>query len=369
MTRDAPIRLALTMPRRLLFKSTDHHYLYRRLPKLSEHVPIEVIGHTSWLTHVAVSARFILCRAKLARLDALLFGSDLLMPIGRLPPCDVVFSYGFFPRFAIDRPIVWEQTFAAATFEADPKQWRSRLQRAYGGAVARATRVVTATEHSAAVFREHFPRHADKIAVVPYFFPGLDIRPAEEVTAKHRAPDAPVEILFVGKAARRKGLDTLCDAMRLLSPQTRGQLKVTAVSAMLDGSVALPNDVTHHTFVDDIDALFRRAQLFVFPTKEEAFGLVLVEAMAAGCGILTTANPLQVSIVGEPGGLFVDPHDAVALSRALEDIVADRERLARMGAHNRERAAAIYAPDVVAERLHGVLAGALAEHELKTSHA
>ena len=361
MSEKVALRVALTMPRRLPFKSTDRDYLYQRLPQLASFVPVEIRGHSSLLTYAAVSARFALRRAGMTLVDSWMFGSDLLMPIGRLPACDVVFSYGFFPRFRLDWPVVWEQTFASATYDADADAWRSRLQRDYREAVVRATRIVTATDYSADVFREHFPNEASKVAVVPYFFPQLDIRREEEVSAKYEG-DGPVEVLFVGKAARRKGLDTLCSALRLLPPERRAQLRVTAVSALLDGPVDFPPDVVHHAFVPNLNALFRRAHVFVFPTKEEAFGLVLVEAMAAGCAVITTSNPLQVSIVGERGGMFVDPHDPIALSRALDAIVEDRSGAARMGAHNRQRADEIFGPKVVAERLYEELERAKAEH-------
>jgi glycosyltransferase involved in cell wall biosynthesis len=132
----------------------------------------------------------------------------------------------------------------------------------------------------------------------------------------------------VGKQARRKGLDTLVQAWALLPAHVRRQLAVQVVSAMVDGEVSLPPEWARARYVPDVCAVMENAHVLVFPTKQEAFGLVLVEAMAAGCMIVTTKAQLQRSIVGDEAGCFIDPHSSEELATALESVVADRSRLA-----------------------------------------
>ena len=357
--RQRAIRLALTMPRWIPIRSTDHHYLYRRLPRLDRYVPIEVRGHPSLHTVAAVVGLYVSRRVFLPGLGERLFGSDLWLSTGRVPPCDAVYSYGFFPRRELAQPILWEQTFGAAAWGTDPATWSLRLRRERLRIVERAARVFTATEHSAEVFRDAFPAHASKVAVVPYFLPALEPVQPEAVRRKFADARGKLHLLFLGKQARRKGLDTLVSALGRLPSACRAKLHLTVVSAFLDGRVRLPSDVEHHRSVPDVRPLFERTHLFVFPTKTEAYGLVLPEAMAAGCAVVTSSNPLQISIVGQDGGAFVNPHDPDALAEAIERLAADRDRLAEMAVANCRRAAACYAPAVVAERFYAEACRAL----------
>lgn len=345
------IRVALTMPRFVPFRSTDHHYLYTRLPQVEDYVPVTVRGHHSVIGSAAMTTRFVLRRAGLGWVDSAVFGSNVLMPVGRLPECDAVFSYGFFPRHEVNQPIVWEQTFGNPTWGSDALDYHRELRHHRCRAVERATRVVTATDYSAEQFRAAFPAHADKVTMVPYFLPNLGIVDEAFVRDKHQQR-GPVEILFVGKQGKRKGLDTLAAALRHLPDDVSRQLRVTAVSALLDGPISLPHQVEHHVFVEDLAPLYQKAQLFIFPTKHEAFGLALVEAMATGCAVITTSNPLQRSIIGEAGGMFINPHDTNELAKTITEVVRDRDKLVAMGLANRQRAADVYAPAVVAASLH-----------------
>lgn len=65
-------------------------------------------------------------------------------------------------------------------------------------------------------------------------------------------------------------------------------------------------------------AVYAAADLFSYPTSSwESFGIVLIEAMASGLGVVAADDPIRKEIVGE-AGLFVDPTDSDAYALALE---------------------------------------------------
>jgi glycosyltransferase involved in cell wall biosynthesis len=101
--------------------------------------------------------------------------------------------------------------------------------------------------------------------------------------------------------------------------------------------VGLPAGWRHERFVPDLRALMAGAHVLAFPTLREAYGLVLVEAMASGTAILTTSAPIQRDIVGAGGGLFAHPKDPDAIAEALRELAFHREKLAAMARANVRR--------------------------------
>ena len=105
----------------------------------------------------------------------------------------------------------------------------------------------------------------------------------------------------------------------------------------------------------DLPALYHLADLFVLPASHasEAFGLVQVEAMAAGVPCICTELGTGTSYVNQDGvtGLVVPPRDPAALAAAINDLLADPTRRAEMGTAARARVAAEFDLDVMVERV------------------
>jgi len=95
--------------------------------------------------------------------------------------------------------------------------------------------------------------------------------------------------------------------------------------------------------VDDADLppLYHQAHLFVLPanTRAEAFGTVLLEAMASGLPCVTTDVGTGTSWVVQEGatGLVVRPQDPKALAGAIRSLLTDPEHRARMAQAGRAR--------------------------------
>jgi glycosyltransferase involved in cell wall biosynthesis len=87
-------------------------------------------------------------------------------------------------------------------------------------------------------------------------------------------------------------------------------------------------------FSPQISRYFAAADVFLFPTVYDSFGLVIAEAMAAGLPVVTsrTAGAAELIEHGRTGLLTDDPWDVPALAEALGVLVASPERRAAMGA-------------------------------------
>ncbi len=80
--------------------------------------------------------------------------------------------------------------------------------------------------------------------------------------------------------------------------------------------------VTLHGYVPRIEVKHEMelANLFILPSRFEAFGVVLIEAMATGCPVISTYSGGPESIVKDPSGILVEPEDPVGLETAMERI-------------------------------------------------
>ena len=146
-------------------------------------------------------------------------------------------------------------------------------------------------------------------------------------------------MLFVGRFVYYKGLDVLIDAMRdcegtlLLAGDgpLESDLRARVAAHGLEPRVRFLGRVPD----EDLPAYYRAADLFVLPSmaRTETFGVVQIEAMAAGLPVVSTNLPTGVPWVNQDGvsGLVVPPGDAGALAAAIRRLQTDpvlRERLA-----------------------------------------
>ncbi|GAC1652628.1 MAG: hypothetical protein NVS4B8_27980 [Herpetosiphon sp.] len=90
---------------------------------------------------------------------------------------------------------------------------------------------------------------------------------------------------------------------------------------------------------EELASLYRNAQLFVLSSDEEGLGIVILEAMASGLPVVSTAcgGPETIVINGETG-LLIPIRDAQALARAMRRLLSDPVLRKRMGAAGRQLA-------------------------------
>ncbi len=100
---------------------------------------------------------------------------------------------------------------------------------------------------------------------------------------------------------------------------------------------------------------YQRLTIYAFTSRNEGFGLTLIEAMAAGAA-LVAARAGAAELVVEDGvtGVLVPPGDADALAAALEPLLRDPAACAAMGARGRARVVANFSLDAEAARIADV---------------
>ena len=109
----------------------------------------------------------------------------------------------------------------------------------------------------------------------------------------------------------------------------------------------------------DIHRLLADADIYCQPNVEpEAFGLSLIEAMAAGLPVVTSALGGAKEIVDETCGVLVAPRDPVTLASELSSLLDDRSRRERLGAHGPARARALCDPAAQMPRIADILQAA-----------
>jgi glycosyltransferase involved in cell wall biosynthesis len=243
-------------------------------------------------------------------------------------------------RHRLDVPVI------AHHHHLDPNPLNGLIERRV---VDAADRVVVGSEFARRQLAAELGARTDHVAVVPY---GVDARfaprPArDDLRARYGLGGGPVA-LFFGGLKTRKNLDVLLDVWRAvvgavpgarllvagdgpLRPALRARAEALGVgpSVVFTGYVAEAEKPDH----------FNLADVFVFPSAMEGFGLTVAEAMSSGLPVVVSdRGALPELVVDGEGGFACDPGAPQQFAEALRRLLGDPALRAKFGGASAERA-------------------------------
>jgi glycosyltransferase involved in cell wall biosynthesis len=274
-----------------------------------------------------VSEAYLLGASATARESDLWHAPHYTMPRRRSTPCVV--------------------TIHDLTFFTNP-EWHERskvafFRRAISYSAQHARALLCVSAFSARLLEEILPAHAP-ITVAPLGVELDTFRPDSSGDAalfESRAlPRTVPYLFFVGTVEPRKGLDVLLGAFAELAEEI-DEVELWLAGQAGWGTGPIETQLATHPFatrirrlgfVDDavLPALYRQARAVAYPSRGEGFGLPVLEAMACGAMVVTTAGTVMAEVAGGAASL-VPIGDAGALAKALAEALGatDDERAAR----------------------------------------
>ncbi len=169
-------------------------------------------------------------------------------------------------------------------------------------------------------------------AAAPYLKATTDTSELERVRQKYNLPER--YLLHLATIEPRKNLNRLLDAYKsLLADWPDLKLVLIGQKGWLYDSffqklqaLGLQEQVIFPGYIaeEDLSICYQLAEVFVFPSLYEGFGLPPLEAMACGVPVVSSNSSSLPEVIGQAGLLF-DPTDTAALVAALRRVLADAE--------------------------------------------
>jgi glycosyltransferase involved in cell wall biosynthesis len=226
-----------------------------------------------------------------------------------------------------------------------PRPWRALYRLGLRAAVKRADAILTPSRNTAEDVLSRTAVDPGRLYVVPLAASlptgALD---AEEVLDRLKVPSP--YILFVGTLEPRKNLVRLIRAYRRVAANgfphalvLAGPLGWHHESLMRELSLQGPGEIamTGPLSDEELDAVYRAADAFAYPSLYEGFGLPVLEAMARGVPTVASATSSVPEVAGD-AAIGVNPRSVREIAHAIESLLSDVDLADRLAARGRARA-------------------------------
>jgi glycosyltransferase involved in cell wall biosynthesis len=214
--------------------------------------------------------------------------------------------------------------------------------------------VVVLAQVELRAYREFVPRQ--EVVALPT---GIDCRPYSVVPTVQSTPDRPLQLVYIGRVAREKGLYETMQGLRLAhelgvdarlivagSGPEEPRLRRYAQALGIAPRVCFVGPI----FGNDKVKLLFGADVMVLPSYSEGLPYALLEAMAAGVPVIATPVGAIPDVVSDGiHGYLVPPRDGKAIAEALAMLSSDREKVAWMSRACRRRVRAAFSIDRLAQ--------------------
>ncbi len=294
--------------------------------------PDQTVSDISWLPTHAATVHPI----------GRILWEQLVWPIrNRRADCDIIHGTAFSLPFLNRKPSI--VTIFDLSFIYYPELFPA-LRRFYLTTMTRiacslATKIITISESSKADLIRLFHVDEEKVSVI---YPGLSDRfnrvSDEEIEAFRAKKGLPKKfILHVGTLQPRKNLPLLIDAFHqanlsdteLVFAGGKGwfyeEIFSTVKELGLESKIHFPGYVSD----EELPLWYAAADLLVFPSKYEGFGMPIVEAMGCGTPVIASNASAMPEAIGDAGLLF-DPQNSAELAKSISSLLENDVQMAKM---------------------------------------
>ena len=248
---------------------------------------------------------------------------------------------------ALDCPVLCLLQDEDIFVDGFPEPWRAQTWQVMAERARDVDAFVAVSHYYAGLLRQRLDLPAERVHVV---YSGIS---AEDYQPAAAAPDPPV-VGFLERMCPEKGLDVLVEAfIRLKARPELARLRLRAGGGWTSGDRRYLREIRRRLFqagvADDVEGLpnldreeriefLRSLSVLSVPARHpEAFGMYVLEALAAGVPVVLPrrgAFPELVEATG--GGLLCEPDDAGSLAAAIAELLLDPERARQLGERGRQ---------------------------------
>jgi glycogen(starch) synthase len=185
---------------------------------------------------------------------------------------------------------------------------------------------------------------------------------------RHQSKSQPLRILYAGQISADRGLHTVIEALGQIAPDLQSRVTLSVVGGGQPGylnqvkerveKLGLTEKVIFLGMIphEQMPDLYKRHDILVFPSiRQEGLPLTMVEAMMAGCAVLTTGSGGAMEIAALADLPLFPKNDPLELSRLLTRLIANRVEVAGIASRGQEVALREFSFDRMMERFSATL--------------
>lgn len=155
-----------------------------------------------------------------------------------------------------------------------------------------------------------------------------------------------INLLYVGSLIKRKGIDLLLDSLALIEKDFylniigEGPEKENLIKKVTDLGIAEKINFLGFQDGENLKKYYKESDMFILPTREDCFGLVILEAMCNSMPLIISkyADGAYDLVVDGENGFIVDPYDRYIMKEKIEFILNDKEISEKMSLKSYEMA-------------------------------
>jgi glycosyltransferase involved in cell wall biosynthesis len=190
----------------------------------------------------------------------------------------------------------------------------------------------------------------EKLTVLPNAVNPADYQPSFDINIPH--------IVFLADHVPRKGIADFAKAIDNLQKRQTGTFHVTIAGTGPSSDHAERvadrySNVEYRGYLSEAQKrdLLNEASIYVLPTYAEGLPIGILEAMAGGSAVVSTAVGSIPDLIDDDAGVVLDPGDSIHLSNALEHLITSPKSIQEMAEYNRTMIQEKYTWDQLSNQL------------------